>query len=230
MAVVNVLLHSGGLDSHICWLLTRWQPVYVRYGSEAEDSELRALRWLSELVAGFNPIVVDGPVLGAQADGHVAHRNLALLTTTAATTGASRLAYGALLGEGSPDKSVRFRVAASLALSASEHRRIRVVAPLGRYTKTGALVMALRRFPDLRPLLPVLVACYHGRACGACQGCYRRALAEWAAGLRSAPPPRPTETFGPIATLRGNSPLRWPSLAVANWHSARAEFYLWRTG
>lgn len=223
MALVDkIVLHSGGLDSHITWLRTRYRPVYVKHGSEAQEAEGAALGELMHFYGDFRPLFVDGPPLTASYDGHVPHRNLLLIGTAAAATGARRIAYGALLGEATGDKSRLFRRSLSHALSVGEHRRITVEAPLARHTKAAALTAALRDYPELRDLLPVLVACNHGKDCGTCQGCYRRHLAEWQCGL-TGPPALPVETDGAWANLRRTPPYRWPSLAAANYASVRAE-------
>lgn len=223
---MNIVLHSGGLDSHLVWLRTRYQPVYVRYGGAAEESELAALRHLAGSVPGFSFRIVEGPLLTGltELDGHIPHRNAALITAAAATTGADRIAYGALLGEASGDKSFGFRVAMTATLSLGEGRRIRVEAPLARLTKVGALRRALILYrEDVLLVLPYLVACYHGTWCGQCQGCYRRALAEWRCNLLPNPPRLPVETRGPVAALRTVPVRRWPGMAVANIPSVCAE-------
>jgi hypothetical protein len=219
---VVILLHSGGLDSHIAWLMhPDWKPVYVVHGSGNQHAELGALDTLSKLDPRFGYELVKGNRLIAEPDGHIPYRNMLLLTNAlAAYPQASAVAYGALLGEGSGDKSRRFVKRLERTYRASEGRRVRVLTPLSRLTKA----QALRRGLDLPggDHLATTISCYHGNGCGHCQACFRRGIAEYLCGLRSTPPELPTETKGVAATLRANKLTRWPSLALSNVDVLRA--------
>src|SRR4051812_35966161 len=55
-----VLLHSGGLDSQVCWLMHQdWKPVYVRHGAGNERAELQALADIQQMMPTFNPQVIE---------------------------------------------------------------------------------------------------------------------------------------------------------------------------
>lgn len=222
----TVQLFSGGLDSLALWhLCGRPQPVYVRVGAPYEEHELDTLELLARNVPGFTPRVVDGPRIAASPhpDGHIDHRNLVLLATAASYTGASRLLLGALLGEASPDKSRAFLRATSRALTASERRPVRVVAPARRWTKTGLLRRFLAAHPDAAWQLAYTRSCYApGGPCGTCQACFRRAVALYRAGLAPERPRLPARAGSPWAALRTAGPARWPALAVNNGGAALA--------
>lgn len=210
------------MDSHIAWLMyPDWQPVYVVHGSENQENELGALQDLHRADPRFGYEVVKGNRLIAEPDGHIPYRNMLLLTNVlAAYPHASAVAYGALLGEGSGDKSRRFVKRLEKVYQASEGRKVRVLTPLSRWTKA----QALRRGLELPggDLLDRTISCYHGYGCGRCQACFRRGIAEYLCDLRSTPPALPTETKGGLATLRANKLTRWPSLAASNADVLRA--------
>ena len=228
---VRLLLHSGGMDSHICWLMDRERlPVYVAHGSGNQRTELDRLHALrghhANDMHAFDFAVVRARDLShsVQLDGHITHRNAYLILSAAmAFPDVEEVAYGALRGEGSPDKSPRFVRAMTRMLTMSEGRPCTVEAPLLHMTKAQALRYAQRL--DGADALELTWSCYHPGPdpCGQCQACYRRHLAQWSAGLRPDPPTAlPTETFGPWATLRRTPVSRWPALAAANMPAMRA--------
>lgn len=224
---MRVQLFSGGLDSLAIWhLMGRPTPCYVRVGAPYEAAELDTLALLQVMVPGFDPHVVQGPPVAADpaADGHVLHRNLVLLATAASATGADTLYLGALRGEASADKSARFLRAAGRALSASENRRVRVLAPAHRWTKAQLLRQLARQYPEAVPLLALTRSCYQPRGeCGTCQACFRRHVALYRAGLREERPQLPPGAAGAARTnLAAASPSRWPALAVNNTSAALA--------
>jgi len=218
----RVLLFSGGLDSLALWFLTdRPDPVYVQLGHRYEHAEMETLRVLSTHVPGFRPRYLRGPQIGGleETDGHIPHRNAALLVTAAAYTGADEVMLGALLGEASPDKSRRFLRYASLCLTASTHRPVRCWAPAARWTKTGLLARFLRAYPAHTHLLRYTRSCYAvSGECGACPACFRRHVALWHCGLREERPQLPaTASAGAAwAAARRAGVARWPGLAVNN--------------
>jgi len=199
-----------------------WVPVYVAHGSQNEEYELQALEELSKNDPRFNATVIRTIKLMAQPDGHIYYRNALLLTTALASfPGATAVAFGALLGEGSGDKSSRFVKRLERAWQASEGRRVRLLTPLARMTKATALrkALALPGGDSLRHT----VSCYAGKpTCGKCQACFRRGIAEYLNGVGEMPQ-YPTETNGAWATLRAAHPTRWPALALANVDVLRAE-------
>lgn len=225
-----IQLFSGGLDSLCLWfLMDRPLPVYVHLGHRYQEQEIGTLRRLADHLPGFEPQFVDGPPIGLleQVDGHIPHRNLLLAATAAAHfSDAGQIVLGALLGEASPDKSRTFTRAAGRAITASERRPVRVVAPARRWTKTGLLLRFARRHPEHVPLLGLTRSCYAGDAapCRACPACFRRDVALFHAGLSDARPRVPAGTGLPeaVAAARTAGPARWPGLAVNNALAALA--------
>jgi 7-cyano-7-deazaguanine synthase in queuosine biosynthesis len=227
--VTTAHLFSGGLDSLCLWYLTGRHPTfYVRIGAPYEPYELKTIEKLSALIPGLEPIILEGPELGPleAPDGHIPHRNLLLAATVAAhNPDADKILLGALRGEASPDKSVRFLRAASKALSASEGRSVRLVAP-GRYlTKTALVRLFAKRFPGELDLLGETRSCYArtNGPCEKCNACFRRRVALWHAGLGGARPVVPADPLqrGVRAALVAG-PHRWPALAVNNLQAAAA--------
>lgn len=219
---VIILLHSGGMDSEVCRLMRPdWHPVYVRHGAEQEMAELNALHDIRSLDSRFDFSVINTEKLHIEPDGHIDYRNALLLTTAlAAYPHADGVAFGALLGEGSGDKSAAFARHLAKAWSISAGRPISLLRPLRRYTKAQALRHGLSL--DVHGTLAVTTSCYHGNDCGRCQPCFRLGIAKYLNGLRDAPPPFPTETKGIAATLRANKLRRWPVLAAAQTDVIRA--------
>jgi hypothetical protein len=211
-----LLLHSGGLDSHVAWLMhPEWKPVYVGHGNENERTEVQALSNISVLDPRFKPTILHSVRCKPRFDGHIGYRNLLLMTSAlAAFPDAEAVAYGALLGEGSGDKSAAFARATERVWRRSEGRRVKVLRPLRHMTKS----MALRRGMALPGghALAATTSCYHGTRCGRCQACFRLGIARFLCGMDIAPPEFPTETLGVRATLRANPVSRWPVLAAAN--------------
>lgn len=223
----TILLHSGGMDSHVCWLLDpTLKAVYVRHGARNEQAELDALEAIARLDPRFQPTTIDlGFTPDQEFDGHVAHRNaLLLIAALAAFPEAESITYGALLGEGSGDKSAAFTRHLAKALSIGEGRRIRILRPLRHITKAQALRRGLA-LPGGHTLT-VTTSCLHGdgqpQGCERCQSCFRLGIAQYLNGLRDDPPGLPTETKGVVAALRANKPTRWPSMAAANIDVVRA--------
>lgn len=219
-----IQLFSGGLDSLCLWYLSgQPTPVYVLLGHKYEERETETLMRLAEHIPKFRAQLIAGPRIGQleEHDGHIPHRNLLLAATAAAHfPDTDRIVLGALLGEASPDKSARFNRAVSRALSVSEHRRVRVVAPARHMTKTGLLRAFIRRFPERVPLLRLTRSCYAAGAdaCGQCPACFRRDVALFHTGL-STTPPRPPAGAGRAEALRAARTAgitRWPELAVNN--------------
>ena len=226
---MRYLLHSGGLDSHVAWLLDPDRvPVYVCHDARNQHRELAALADLADNDPSFAPLIIDGLSVGhgATLDGHVRHRNLVLLVTVAAHLHANEVVYAAVRGEASADKSPEFVRALDRTLRISEGTRL--VAPLLRWTKGQAVRAALDAAHDRDKAVEALLltrSCYSAEApeCGQCQACYRRHLALWQAGMQDTPPDHlPTETDGAWANLRRTPLRRWPDLARANTVAVRA--------
>lgn len=232
----RILLFSGGLDSVIGWWLLRPDEcVYVTWCAPYEAAELRALERLRQL-GGPHVRIVPGPTLPPPGlDGHVPHRNLALLVAAAAACpDASTLLLGAVLGESSADKSGRFLRRAGAVLTASEGRRVRVRAPLRRRLKRSWVKKYLAQGGPVE-LLAASVSCYSdaGEPCGACPACFRRWQALTGTGVRfyTAQAPdsywREARARGPLAALerlRAHPVAGWPGVLLLNLDAA------WRVG
>lgn len=225
------LLHSGGLDSHVAWLMDPTRvPVYVRHSSRNELREVLALGALADHDPNFTPMFVRCPEIGMDAafDGHVRHRNLLLLAMVAQLHDCDEVAYGAVRGEASADKSPQFVRAFDRALRISEGTRL--VAPIAHLTKGQAVAELVWSTPSVDRMrvieaLELTRSCYSADSgeCGVCQACYRRALAFWQAGIVPDPPASlPTETDGAWANLRRTPLRRWPDLVRANVPAVRA--------
>jgi hypothetical protein len=213
---VKLLLHSGGCDSQVCWLLDRTlKPVYVAHGAQNQGAEIKALGAIASLDPSFRPYTVHSVRCKAEFDGHIPYRNaLLLVSALAAFPEAESITYGALLGEGSGDKSAAFARHLAAALSIGEGRQVRILRPLRHLTKARALRLGLS-LPGSHTLTAT-TSCYSGTECGHCQACFRLGIALYLNGLRGEPPELPLETKGVRATLRTNQLRRWPALALAN--------------
>lgn len=227
------LLYTGGMDSlMLATLRPDAVPVYVMIGSPYENAELDTMFELYQR-GGPKPTILHGPQLQApHADGHIVHRNLALITTVAAGTGADEILLGAVKGEASPDKSARFLRATSRALSASEHRPVRVHAPLKRRTKTDAVVDYLIAGGSVR-LLKSTRSCYdpHAERCGRCQACFRRWVAFTNVGTAPEKHDHDPRAYGlaaaddwreMLARLRGTPAREWLGMVQNNVDAWRA--------
>lgn len=227
---MTVQLFSGGMDSLCLWLLCgQPTPVYVKVGAPYEAAELLVLGRLMHQLEGFDPVILDGPPIALRPDpgtGHIPHRNLVLIVTAAAALDPDVIITGALLGEASPDKSASFHRRAGHALTASERRPVRVVAPAHRWTKTGLLARTLARFPAHAAAIATTRSCYvpSGPPCDRCPACFRRAVAEYHVGIRADRPRLPTGATvgGGWAAMRGAGVSRWPAVAVNNVTAAAA--------
>src|SRR5260370_7123751 len=94
------------------------------------------------------------------ADGHVLHRNLSFLVSVVqAFPQAQAIAYGALRGEASADKSPAFVRAANRVFRASEGGP-RIEAPLLHTTKPAPIPTPPRPHPDSLPPLALPRTCY----------------------------------------------------------------------
>lgn len=216
------LLFSGGLDSvcalHLLGGEERVVPVYVAIGGDHEARECEHALRLAHLR------VVQGPLIGrlAEPDGHIRHRNAALVVTVAAH-GYEVIYLGALRGEASPDKSSPFMRKMAVLLTESEHGRHVVAAPFGRLTKTDLLRRALDAGLSPSRVLASR-SCYRSALdhCGACQGCFRRWVALVNCGLPAGYLPDLPGSGDAWRHLRRAGVRRWPDLLANNLDAARA--------
>lgn len=214
------LLFSGGLDS-VCalHLLPGVRPVYVRIGHRYETPELDH----ASALVGDALQVLAGPAIGSleESDGHIRHRNAALVITAAAH-GYRVIYLGALRGEASPDKSGRFMRHLTQLLTTSEAEPHIVEAPFAALTKTGLLDLALRTGLDPARVLASR-SCYGAgqSPCGECQACFRR----WVALVNNGMDPGYLPDLpraDVVRHLRRAGVRRWRDLAANNADAARA--------
>jgi 7-cyano-7-deazaguanine synthase in queuosine biosynthesis len=184
-----VLLFSGGLDSFILWrLLGMPRCVYVCLGHRYQSAELNAIRLLHEHLnahgSALEVWLIGGLHLGnlERPDGHIPNRNLLLTSFAFANLDADIIYLGALRGEASRDKDARFLRLASKTLTHVRGKKVRVVAPAQRYTKTELVGLFLRLYPEDAHLLRFTTSCYEphdplSTGCGRCMACFRRWVA-----------------------------------------------------
>ena len=180
MADVNVLLYSGGLDSHIAYhILTRsgqeWKRIYFNLSSRYSTKEYRDLyerKELDFLMTGLRVSDMEQP------DGFVPQRNLLLVTYAQGYHNADHVALAAVRGEGSRDKHREFFIQSSKLLSYTAGKPVRVFSPLLNLTKSEAVKYYLAIGGDPDSLLGT-ISCYSAeqRACGECMSCFRRWVA-----------------------------------------------------
>lgn len=233
----TIVLYSGGLDSLLLWLLhPSAQPVRVSYGQAYEQAERRAIERQQQAVGLPAPLEVHVQLAEALPDGHVLHRNLALITIAAARTGATRILLGGVRGETSPDKSARFLRAAGRALTASEGVPVHVEAPLRYATKARHLrtLVAAAGAQRAQELLDTTASCYQpagtrrGRevGCGECLACYRRWVAVRRAGLRADfladPADRDNDRRQALRYLLATPVGEWPGVVANQLEALRA--------
>lgn len=191
----RVLLFSGGMDSVALWRVASLGGIpldllYVRIGHAYEERELRALsrigEWARRRCIPYSCDVAQGDGRGRLADaetGHIPLRN-DYLVSVAVTRGADVVWIGAVAGEGSRDKSSRFYRSASQHYGYLTGRRIDVLAPAQRSTKSQLLGRLLST-PGGLELFRLTRSCYdlaetdEGAfvGCGTCAACYYRWVA-----------------------------------------------------
>lgn len=229
---MRVLLFSGGLDSVMVW--RRCNPdrcVYVAQpGSAYTAVEVQTIENLEAIQPGLEVEIITGAQWpDAEPDGHVPHRNLGLLTQVAACTNADTLYLGSVRGESSPDKSRRFLIAASRALSASENEPVIVKAPLRKHTKAWHLQEHLSKWPEDYGVLIHTRSCYAAQGrCGECMACFRRWVAFTLAGMTpedhdTAPWERVSDDWRTgLRYLLGTSPGEWRGMLDNHRDALRA--------
>lgn len=177
----TVLAYSGGLDSFILWiLLGQPQCLYVAGGHAYQGRELETIL-AHRRKLGVN-CYISRKINWAdfeQEDGHIPYRNDLILTAMSMEfPGATILAYGALSGETSPDKSGAFIRRKSRLMSMQAGHRIRVVAPARHMTKTELVAKYIREGHAVNYLHQTR-SCYRpgDLGCGRCMACFRRWVA-----------------------------------------------------
>lgn len=229
----RVLMFTGGLDSVMLWRILGQPPCLfiAQPGSPYRTNEIDTILRLERLEPALHVSMAEGAEWpGPEPDGHVQHRNLGLIVQVAAISAAECIYLGSTRGESSPDKSQAFLRAAGRALSASEHDKIRVCAPLRGHTKAHHLQQHLAKWPDDAPLLTATRSCYgtDKTPCGECLACYRRWVAFKLAHLpieEHATPPWERPWGGPRTALHylaGTSPWEWRGMLDNHRDAVRA--------
>jgi len=175
----TIFLTSSGVDSFCMWHLFKdkypnAEPVYFSLGHKYQDIELKTFEKLA-----FNVKVVDFMNLGnfEQENAFIPYRNL-LLFAGACLLSADQVLLGSLRGEYSLDKSPKFMREASDLLSFIGERKVKLLNPVGKYTKTQLVREFLKAHPGKLQLLKTTHSCYQDeKRCGQCMACFRRWVA-----------------------------------------------------
>lgn len=170
---------SSGVDSFCMWHLLKDkyenpQPVYFCLGHKYQEIERETLAKLDIPI-----IKADFLKLGVfeKSDAYIPYRNL-LLFCGAGLLGADKVLLGSLKGEYSRDKSNKFVRQSSNLLSFIDEQKIKLINPIGKYTKTQLVRKFLQVYPDKLELLKMTHSCYRNvRRCGRCMACFRRWVA-----------------------------------------------------
>jgi 7-cyano-7-deazaguanine synthase in queuosine biosynthesis len=188
----TVLLYSGGLDSFIAAKLLKPDVLlYIKTGCRYETKELKKLK-LAEKELGWKIKYVDGSFLKTfeQNNGHIPLRNL-FFTQIASLYGDVVYLIG-LKGELSKDKNTRFKNKTNNLLNYlfndkmdENFKKIRIELPFKSLTKTQLIKLYLNNGFDVDDLERYTVSCYHEKynACGKCNACFRRWVAETLNGI-----------------------------------------------
>lgn len=188
----RVLLYSGGLDSFIAAKLLKPDIlVYIKTGCRYEKKELKKLK-LVEKELGWKIKYVDGSFLKTfeQDNGHIPLRNL-FFTQIASLYGDVVYLIG-LKGELSKDKNLKFKDKTNKLLNYlfndkmdKNSKKIRIELPFKSLTKTELIRLYLNNGFKEEDLEKYTVSCYHEKynACGKCNACFRRWVAETLNGI-----------------------------------------------
>jgi len=235
----KIILFSGGLDSLIAWDLTgrRLPAVYYAIGHRYQDMEVETIQRLTDNIPNLHVVIQYTLDLGEQEykDGHIPYRNLLLASMAAAEADSHHqpldIYLGALRGEVSRDKSRRFFREITRLLSYTEGKRVRVIAPFVKYTKTQLVEEYLRRHGKQHTdELRMTRSCYGMNeydeqivGCGECQACFRRWVAMYLNGIDEtyASPPHLWEPVRDMHRawhyLKRSSIREWPSILRNNY-------------
>jgi len=192
-----VTLASGGFDSTLMSLLAQEQgitlyPLFVDYGQLGAQREWLACRRVHAEhglpkprrmnLSGFGRVVPSGitnPRLRINEDAFLPGRNLLLIVVGASyaySVQAQGVAIGLLNPEDHlfPDQTIEFLRVAEGVVQAAIGRRLRILAPLARFTKRDVLRLAKTR------RLRNVYSCHAGTEvpCGACVACVEIANAK----------------------------------------------------
>jgi 7-cyano-7-deazaguanine synthase len=219
-----LVIASGGLDSTVAAALvaaggTQVTLLHFRYGCQAEDSEVRAVRavadvlgcevrflpldWLKEI--GGSPLTTGGDIASAELGAEYPHewvpaRNTVMIAAACAVAdadGYTDIVTGTNLEEGGtyPDNTQQFIAAMDTVSQLGTTSRPRVWAPLGTMVKH----QVVRTGHQNGAPLDRTWSCYRAGEthCGACGPCFMRRVAFEMAGLDD-----PMPYAAPLTRLR----------------------------
>ena len=178
----EVVLYSGGMDSHIAWYyLGKPEAIYIVHGCRYEWKQLRAIQKIRE-IEGTNKIsIVDG-ILNLSPfelpDANIPLRNM-YFAMVAANLGYDKIYLIVQRGETSiPDRTPKFFKQISQILTEQFNREIVVESPFFDMTKQDMVKWYLDNGGNIESLLHT-TACFHPvyDACGNCKACFRRWVA-----------------------------------------------------
>jgi 7-cyano-7-deazaguanine synthase len=171
--MAQIIFLSGGMDSFLSYRLFHrsFVPVFVNTGSRYAHMDLGMAREQ----AGRRLLVLDAPVLRERPDGVVPHRNALLLAYAANRLNAETICVSAPRGELIWDQQPAF-------YRSMEHvlRGVRIVNPLGNFTKAQAVADYIRAAPATAQYdLAHTRSCYSATEwrCGQCPACVKRYVA-----------------------------------------------------
>lgn len=171
--MAQIILLSGGMDSFLSYRLFHrsFVPVFVDTGNRYAAMDLRVAREQ----AGRRLLVLDAPKLRERPDGVVPHRNALLLAYVANKLSAETVCVSAPLGELIWDQQPAFYRSMERVL-----RGVRIVNPIGNFTKAQAVADYMRAAPATAEYdLAWTRSCYSATEwrCGQCPACVKRYIA-----------------------------------------------------
>ena len=188
----RIMLFSGGLDSFIIWRLLDCPPaIYFKIGHRAEKEELKRIEMIQKDFGG-KFILEDRLRLTdiEKENGYIPLRNLFFILLASYYADEIIIAQ---IAEWAPDKNKKFyRKVEELVnglygwrFQDLERRKIRILVPFRRWTKTKLVKYYCKRFLK-DDLIKYTYSCYLGeeKHCGKCNGCITRYLAFRNCGIR----------------------------------------------
>lgn len=196
-AVDSVFLVSGGLDSFICWYIysgSKSIPVFVDYGQDYVDQELRAA---SELYGdSLQTIFIDSSSAPKNKDEEelnpfIPARNLFLASLVAMKYSPNKIYMAGLKDDVVVDKNPEAFREMSKIISRFSKKEIEVVSPFWDKTKGDIIEMYLLRHGGPVSKLLKCHSCYREEEdhCGDCPACFRRYVALKSCGIDVTPEP-----------------------------------------
>ena len=210
----RILLFSGGLDSYAAWhLLGKPTPLYFALGHRYERAERATIAYLERTNPGLDVLIDNRVSLDdiEQPDAHIPLRNALLIALAAATQDPDVIYIGALRGESSRDKSMKFLRITEEMLSFLRNKPIRIEAPFLRLTKADVVKRLIKEKPDAVAGIQDTFSCYtyavprsDYKGCGRCMACFRR----WVA-----------LSLNDISEQYEHEPWAWEQMQTSNWRA-----------